>query len=198
MKPDYPLLGLLARKPASGYDIGKWLRFDGRFFGRRPSMTPIYRSLADLQERGWLSVTIDQRDSAPDAKVYRLTPAGRQALIAWASSPYEPAERPMAPDFTVRLQFAGQLGPTHALDIVRTELEFRRAQRAAEDPTLASEDATPIPEIDLYWLQYLDAKAKDRGWHTTSWYIGWLETTERELERLVRAAAPATTTEETA
>ena len=58
MKPDYPLLGLLARKPASGYDIGKWLRVDGRFLGRRPSMTPIYRSLTDLQKRGWLSVTI--------------------------------------------------------------------------------------------------------------------------------------------
>ena len=39
MKPDYPLLGLLARKPASGYDIGKWLRVDGRFLGRKPSMT---------------------------------------------------------------------------------------------------------------------------------------------------------------
>lgn len=26
MKPDFPLLGLLARSPASGYDLGKWLR----------------------------------------------------------------------------------------------------------------------------------------------------------------------------
>lgn len=188
MKPDYPLLGLLARKPASGYDIGKWLRVDGRFLGRRASMTPIYRALTDLQNRGWLTSTIDQRNAAPDAKVYRLTPAGRQALLAWASSPYEPAERPMAPDFTVRLQFAGQLGPTYALDIVRTELQFRRTQRAQEDPTLASESAEPIPEIDLAWLQYIDAKAKDRGWQITSWFIGWLETTERELGRIVRAA----------
>ncbi|WP_052459830.1 PadR family transcriptional regulator [Tessaracoccus massiliensis] len=198
MRPDYPLLGLLARRPASGYDIGKWLRIDGRFLGRKPSMTPIYRSLADLQKRGWLSVTVDQRDAAPDAKVYSLTPAGRQALLDWAASPYEPAERPMAPDFTVRLQFAGQLGPTYALEIVRTELEFRRRQRQAEDTALASENADPIPEIDLQWLQYLDAKAKDRGWQTTSWFIGWLETTERELERLVRATSTASSREATA
>lgn len=188
MRPDYPLLGLLARKPASGYDIGKWLRTDGRFLGRRPSMTPVYRALNQLLERGWVEVTVDQRDSAPDAKVYSLTPAGRQALIEWATSAYEPAERPMAPDFTVRLQFAGQLGPTYALDIVRTELEFRRKQRAEENTALASEDAEPIPEIDLQWLQYIDAKAKDRGWQNTSWFIGWLETTERELERMVRSA----------
>lgn len=199
MRPDYALLGLVARKPATGYDIGKWLRVDGLFLGRRPSMTPIYRSLADLQKRGWLSATVDQRDAAPDAKVYRLTPKGRQALLAWASSPYEPAERPMAPDFTIRLQFAGQLGPSYALEIVRTELEFRRRQRAEEDTTLASEDADPIPEIDLGWLQFVDAKAKDRGWQSTSLFIGWLETTERELERILRSeSSDANTTEETA
>ncbi|MBB1509707.1 PadR family transcriptional regulator [Tessaracoccus sp. MC1756] len=190
MQPDYPLLGLLARKPASGYDIGKWLRSDGRFLGRRPSMTPIYRALGELLRRGWVTCTLDQRDAAPDAKVYRLTPAGRQALLEWAASPYEPAERPMAPDFTVRLQFAGQLGPTYALEIVRTELAFRQQQRAEESTALASEDADPVPEIDSQWLQFIDATAKDRGWQSTSWFIGWLETTERQLERIVRAENP--------
>lgn len=184
MKPDYPLLGLLARKPASGYDIGKWLRTDGRFLGRRPSMTPIYRALNNFHERGWVSVTVDPRDSAPAAKVYRLTRKGRQALLEWAASPYEPAERPMAPDFSVRLQFAGQMGPTYALEVVRTELEFRRRQRAEENPPMPDEDADPIDEIDVDWLHYINTKAKERGWQTTSWFIGWLETTERELSRL--------------
>lgn len=183
-KPDYPLLGLLARKPASGYDIGKWLRTDGTFLGRRPSMTPIYRALNNFLERGWVSVTVDPRDSAPAAKVYRLTPEGRQALLDWAASPYEPAARPMAPDFSVRLQFAGQMGPAYALAVVRTELEFRRRQRAEEADPTPDDNTEPIPEIDPQWLYYIDAKAKERGWQTTSWFIGWLETTERELSRL--------------
>ena len=190
MKPDYALLGLLARKPASGYDIGKWLRVDGRFLGRRPSMTPIYRALANLSGLGWVESVIDPRDAAPDAKVHHLTPAGREALVAWAESAYIPAERPMAPDFSIRLNFAGQLGPRYALDVVRTELAFRRAQRADEqDPSLASRDADPIPEIDRNWLQYIDARTHDRGWHSTSLYIGWLETTERELQRIVDGSA---------
>lgn len=190
MKPDYPLLGLLARKPASGYAIGKWLRVDGRFLGRKASMTPIYRALSHFVQVGWVQAVVDPRDTAPDAKVYHLTPAGRAALIEWARSPYEPAERPMAPDFSVRLHFAGQLGPEYALAIVQTELDFRRTQRAAENPPLFV-DADPIPEIDPGWLDYIDAKAHDRGWQSTSWFIGWLETTERELIRIVQRSAPA-------
>ncbi len=190
MKPDYALLGLLARKPASGYDIGKWLRVDGRFLGRRPSMTPIYRALAKLSELGWVESIINPRDAAPDAKVHHLTPAGRQALVDWAKSPHVPAERPMAPDFSIQLNFAGQLGPTYALDVVQTELEFRRAQRTDElTPSLASHDADPIPEIDRNWLKYIDARTHDRGWQSTSLYIGWLETTERELQRIVEGSA---------
>ena len=181
---DYTLLGLLARKPASGYDIGKWLRTEGRWLGRGPSMTPIYRALTAFEQRGWVDIRIEERDTAPSAKVYSLTPAGVDALEDWAASPYEPPERPMDPDFTQRLSFAGQLGPEYALRIVRTELDYRRRQRAQEqDPVLSSDDSLPIPQIDRDWLIHIDEIAHDRGWQSTSLYIGWLETTERNLMR---------------
>src|SRR5699024_1640031 len=80
-------------------------------------------------------IRIEERDTAPAAKVYSLTAAGVDALEDWAASPYEPAERPMDPDFTQRLSFAGQLGPEDALRIVRTELDYRRRQRAQEQDT---------------------------------------------------------------
>ena len=189
---NYTLLGLLARRPASGYDIGKWLRTDGRWLGRGPSMTPIYRALADIEKRGWVDTRIEERDTAPPAKVYSLTPEGIDALTAWAAAEHRPSERPMAPDFTQRLSFAGQLGPEYALAIVRTELDFRRRQRAEEqDPVLPSADSDPIAEIDLDWLIHIDAITHDRGWQSTSLYIGWLETTERELVReCVRRGLP--------
>lgn len=182
--PDFTILGLLARRPASGYDIGKWLRSDGRWLGRGPSMTPVYRALADIEERGWVTARTEQRENAPAATVYSLTPAGVEALEEWAASEHQPTERPMSPEFTKRLSFAGQLGPRYALAIVRTELDFRRRQRAEEqDPVLPSADAEPIEEIDREWLERIDAMAHDRGWQSTSLFIGWLETTERELVR---------------
>lgn len=191
MKPDFPLLGLLARKPASGYELGKWLRVDGVFLGRTRSMTPVYRSLSEFVELGWVECQAETEEAA--ARVYHLTPIGREALVDWARADHVPAARPMAPDFMIRLNFAGQLGPEYALRIVRTELEHRRRQREEEGyPTLASADADPIPEIDRDWLTYIDAITHDRGWQSTSLYIGWLETTERRLAELVAAGQART------
>ncbi|MDO5644962.1 MAG: PadR family transcriptional regulator [Dermabacter sp.] len=188
MTPDYALLGQLARKPASGYDLGKWLETDGIFMGRSASMTPIYRALGHLHDLGWITYREEPREGAPVAKVYSLTDAGRQALVAWARSEYEPAPRPMSPDFIVRLNFAGQLGPDVALRIVETELAYRRRQRAAETfGVLATDGGASIPEIDPAWLARIDYLAHARGWQSTSLYIGWLETTAEEL----RAALPA-------
>ena len=61
----HTLLGLLARRPSSGYDIGKWLRTEGRWLGRGPSMTPVYRALSEIEDRGWVSTHVEKRDAAP-------------------------------------------------------------------------------------------------------------------------------------
>ncbi|QPL05386.1 MULTISPECIES: PadR family transcriptional regulator [Actinomyces] len=187
MKPDFPLLGLLARRPASGYDLGKWLQGDGRFLGRKSSMSPIYRALADFEARGWVTVSRIESDQGPAANVHRLTPEGREALVVWAKTPHTPTARPMDVDFMVKLNFAGQLGPEYALPIVQTELAFRRHQREQElsNPS-PSHDIDPIPEIDAAWLEEIYHLTEDRGWQNTSLLISWLETTERYLKRLIQ------------
>lgn len=194
MKADYPLLGVLARKPMSGYDLGKWLEADGYYLGRSPSMSPIYRALADLTTRGWLKPETVSR-TGPDAKVYHLTPSGRAAFVEWARSPYVPSPRPMAPDFIVRLNFAGQIGPDIALNIVRTELEFRVVQRAAEAGPPVLQPADPIPEIDPTWLAQVNFITHARGWQSTSLYIGWLETVKAQLEAVLACASRNATEE---
>lgn len=185
MKADYPLLGVLARGPMSGYDLGKWLQADGLFLGRKSSMTPIYRALSDFSDRGWVEPELVERESAPAAKVYRLTASGQEALAEWARSDYEPTPRPMAPDFFVRLSFAGQLGPQIALRLVDTELEYRLAQRAEEAPPGLERPADPIPGIDPDWAARLQLIVKSRGWQSTSLYIGWLQTVKTQLEAQV-------------
>ncbi|GAA4486629.1 hypothetical protein GCM10023171_22940 [Microbacterium panaciterrae] len=181
VKADYPLLGVLAREPMSGYGLSRWLENEGQFLGRKPSMTPIYRALADLADRGWIEATTVHSATGPDAKLYRLTSDGRAALVAWAHEPFTPADRPMAPDFIVRLNFAGQLGPDVALRLVETELDFRIAQRAAEEGPHQSSPQDPIPEISPAWLARLGFISHSRGWQSTSLYIGWLEALKAEL-----------------
>ncbi|WP_432536362.1 PadR family transcriptional regulator [Kineococcus arenarius] len=199
---DWFLMSHIARRPSSGYDLRGRTADGGQYIGVRASMTSIYRSLTKLDEAGYLDWETSERDNAPDAKVYRLTPAGRQVLLEWARTPHEPSPRPMDPDFVVKFLYAGQFGRDIALDVLRRELEYRVQQKEVDGAQAAStEPLDPIPELDPRWVQRLQFTVHARGYASTAAYIAWLELTiaeieaevDRELEerRAVHADLPA-------
>ena len=190
MNIEYTLLGRLARVPSSGYELGRWLQTDGKYYGFKSSLSPIYRCLAALEKRGAIEHRVDSSDDAPDAKTYFLTVIGRQELVDWANSEYVPSDRPMDPDFMQRFLWAGQFGRDIAIRILRTELEFRLAQRAEDVARWRSPEATsPIPEVDIAWADSLHQLSHERGYTSTSLYLSWLELTLARLEH-DQAAAP--------
>jgi DNA-binding PadR family transcriptional regulator len=89
----YALLGILARGPASGYDVSQVMRVPvGFFWHARHSQ--IYPELAALEARGLLTHTVVEQSDRPAKKVYALTAHGRTALSAWVASPLDvPAVR---------------------------------------------------------------------------------------------------------
>jgi DNA-binding PadR family transcriptional regulator len=175
------VLGVLARQPASGYDLRAWLEEHGTFLGYRISLSPIYRTLARLQACGYLTFTVEDRRNGPDAKVYRLTPAGRDAILAWARSPFTPSPRPMDPDFNLRFILAGQFGPDIAIDVLRTELDYRIKQKTGVRLT-PGPAAEPVPELDPDWCTEVQTLAHERGYASTAAYIAWLELTLARLD----------------
>ncbi|WP_155054441.1 PadR family transcriptional regulator [Streptomyces blattellae] len=176
------VLGVLARRPASGYDLRAWLDKHGVFLGYRASLSPIYRTLAKLQRQGCLQHHVEDRPAGPDAKVYRLTETGRQAVLAWARSPFTPSPRPMDPDFTIRFVLGGQFGKDIAIGVLRTELEYRLKQKT--DPDMRPDPATdPIPELDPDWCADVQTLAHERGYASTAAYIAWLELALARLEK---------------
>jgi DNA-binding PadR family transcriptional regulator len=186
---DAIVLGLLRARARTGYDIRKWLDVQGRVVGYSAPTSQIYRQLARLADRGWARSVVDPRSSGPDAKLYVLTDEGRQAFDEWVDSPYEPAERPMDPDFHVRLQFSKHLGPAAILELVRTELRYRRAQHEYPlpyDRTLVPEDAGPEERA---WDQEMYLLLTQRGRFVVSSFITWLEMTEIRLAMLVQSGA---------
>lgn len=90
---EYALLGLLARQPATGYELAQQLkRGIGFFWQARHSQ--IYPELARLEQQDLVSVEHVEQSERPDKKIYRLTAAGRAALAAWVTAPLEaPAVR---------------------------------------------------------------------------------------------------------
>jgi PadR family transcriptional regulator, regulatory protein AphA len=130
MKLEHLLLGLLGEKPSTGYDIRKFLNTHGRFLRSNTTMSQVYRSLAGMTDRGWVSFTVDNRPGAQDAKIYRVTPEGMTVFLDWLTGPYSPPSRFQDPEFMARIGFAGYLSLEQILALVELELEARRDQVA--------------------------------------------------------------------
>jgi DNA-binding PadR family transcriptional regulator len=86
----YTLLGLLSfGRELSGYEL-KQRAENLRFFWSAPAMSQVYREVERLAAAGLVAQRSVVRDGTRSTKVYRLTPAGDEAVRAWLSSPPEP------------------------------------------------------------------------------------------------------------
>ncbi|MFB7160978.1 PadR family transcriptional regulator [Streptomyces sp. NPDC056242] len=183
MQLDFVILGALALRRLSGYDLRRWMDGPGRYIGYDVQLPQIYRRLGKLVERGWVAYDVDPREGRPDAKVYRLTEEGREALLEWARSPFQPSPRPRDPDFTLRFVFAGQLDPEIALDTVSTELAYRLEHRPVVSAGPFPDPYDPqIPELDADWAGEIHTMAHEHGYAYGASYIAWLELTKARLE----------------
>jgi DNA-binding PadR family transcriptional regulator len=183
---DVILLGLLSTGDRTGYDVWKWFEGRGSFVGYSARTSQIYRQLGRLVDWGWAAPLADRRSSGPDAKLYSITDAGRVRLQEWIDSPYVPSRRPLDPDFQVRLRFAGSRSPEKALELVRTELAFRKNAEAEMDRSfdelLVSREAEPA---ERQWRRQWHLMQGERGHYMVSNLVAWLEATERRLQALV-------------
>ncbi|MET3811808.1 PadR family transcriptional regulator [Arthrobacter sp. UYEF3] len=186
------ILGHLVRKPMAGYDLHKWLTQEGPFFGYSPQPSQIYRQLTKCLDKGWVELSIDQRSTGPDAKVYSLTAPGLAAFREWAESPHEPTIRPLDADFQMRFLLTGILGPDIALRLLTSELDFRRGQqreKAYSDDIDPSEAAI---DVDVVWHQELIRLGRERSYLLGTTYLTWLEMAHARLsEQLEEFSRPA-------
>lgn len=113
----YALLGLLARAPASGYDLIREMEEPiGFFWHARRSQ--IYPELARLEEAGFVAHTLVEQQERPDKKVYAITDDGRAALAAWAAEPMRiPPERD---EFMLKVFSLWLANPQRALRLIQT------------------------------------------------------------------------------
>ncbi|MEJ2719084.1 MAG: PadR family transcriptional regulator, partial [Deltaproteobacteria bacterium] len=66
---------------AQGPVVGQWMMQELRRHGYEVSPGTIYPLLARLEERGWLSCTIDPHGGPRARKEYYLTGRGREVLV---------------------------------------------------------------------------------------------------------------------
>ena len=89
MTVSYALLGLLNEADRHGYDLKQ--SYDRRFGATRPlRFGQVYRTLAQLERDGLITVAGVEAGAGPDRKRYSITTDGVTDLERWLSEPEDP------------------------------------------------------------------------------------------------------------
>lgn len=86
MAPIFPLLGLLLRSDAYGYELKRIVETEFNPYWQI-DYAQLYRSLAKLQAKGWVRVRKLAGKGGPDRKIYSITERGRATFDAWLDEP---------------------------------------------------------------------------------------------------------------
>lgn len=171
------VLGMLAGRPRSGYEIKQLVDSSARFFWAA-SYGQIYPELKRLEKAGLITGE-DSSQGARQRTVYELTATGRKAARAWIASPPEVFE--MRDEGLLELFFAGSIEPARTAEIARERAATSRA-KAAELRLIAEavDEAGPDgPEAkpdagSLTVLRY--------GIEMSEWAADWFERAAEDLE----------------
>ena len=187
MSVKFGLLGILAKKPQHGYELKRsFEQLTGGFWDLNYGQ--IYQTLDRLESEGFVSHTVEHKESVPDKKVYAITGAGESALSAWLDNP-DPRARPLRDELFIRLAVmsSGEIAPVLALLEAHQALyldkraELTRAKAGVERDTFTYKGGIPDALIEDLLI--------DAALHHTEADIKWLERCETRLRAFARARA---------
>lgn len=128
------ILGLLARRPLTGYDVSRRMqRPVGWFWTAHHGQ--IYPELARLERGGLLEHEVIEGAGPRPTKRYAVTPLGLATLRAWVASEMEP--QPVRDLETLRLWSIWLVEPDVALDLIRQAHQRHADTLAAYEAELA-------------------------------------------------------------
>jgi PadR family transcriptional regulator AphA len=146
----HALLGLLARGPASGWDLQQ--SFDSSLAQVWPaSHSQVYSELNRLATEGLVSVA---SEGPRRRKEYTLTPAGRAEWSDWMRE--DPNARPRRSEMLLRVFFLDLVEPDASAELlhkVATEARAYEERLRALAPQLAA-DTGPMSENGALALEY--------------------------------------------
>ena len=147
------ILGLLAIKPMTGYDLSRSYRRALQQIWYAP-LGQVYPTLRKMKREGLLRVSVKVQRHRPNRKIYRLTPEGRKLLVSWLAQPV--ALPRMHHEFIHKLFLLGNAAASSRGDWVEAyikrcrewALDLRRAE-AMLKPSLEGQNA------ESAWFQLL-------------------------------------------
>jgi DNA-binding PadR family transcriptional regulator len=182
------ILGMLAARPRSGYQIKQLVDSSARFFWAA-SYGQIYPELKKLEEAGLIAGD-DSSQGARQRTTFRLTARGKRAAREWIGKPPEVLET--RDEGLLKLFFAGSIDPGRAAEIARERAEASRAKavalraiaEAVDEASPSTEGPAAEPDAgSLTVLRY--------GIEASEWAAEWFERAAEQLERETSGASAA-------
>ncbi len=151
------LLGMIALRPASGYDIKRTI---GRsiFFIWNVTGPQIYNTLRALREEGSITSESILQTGKPDKQVHSITARGRQALQRFTNAPIRAAVT--RDEVLLRIFFGNFADEKTVMRELESYLDRIRHERAYMEATEARVKAHPGPKHDARRFQLLSLRLK--------------------------------------
>ncbi len=162
----WAVLGLLSfGEELSGYDLKKWADWSLRFFYWAPSYSQIYGELRKLEEIGYATSRVVNKDDVRGKRLYTITPDGEEAVARWASE--APVEMPVLKHGVMLRMWLGHASDPDQLRAMlqehRDQSEKMRARAAADAEGASKEPGWAYPEMVLNWAERYYADERDRA-----------------------------------
>ncbi|NLG33039.1 MAG: PadR family transcriptional regulator [Syntrophomonadaceae bacterium] len=106
MSLEFTILGLLNRKPRSGYEISKIVSRTTNFYWTA-TQTQVYQYLKKMAAKEWVAVNTVLQTNKPSKQIYSITPKGAEKFETWLRNP--PAPRTVKNSFLVQMYFLDNL-----------------------------------------------------------------------------------------
>jgi PadR family transcriptional regulator AphA len=173
------ILGMLAARPRSGYEIKQLVDSTARFFWAA-SYGQIYPELKKLEKEGLITGD-DSSQGGRQRTTFSITAEGKRAARRWISSPQEVLES--RDEGLLKLFFAGSIDEARTPEIARQRAQASRTKAAqlrviAEEVETAGQPEGPEVKPDAGSLMVLRY-----GIEASEWMAEWFERAAAELEK---------------
>lgn len=178
MSLSHAILGLLEQSEMTGYDL-KTSCFDRTIAHLwLADLAQIYRTLDKLEERGWITCTVEIQHDRPNRKVYSVTKAGKAELIRWLESP-QPLPTVRDP-LLIQLYFAADLPNKAIVHLLEQQLIAHHEKLA----NCVNIKLPPLGDKSASRKQVMQRLVLELAMRKEQTYIDWLSTAIDTVNRL--------------
>ena len=170
---DLVILGIVAEKPQSAYDIQKDIEYHHISRWTKISIPSIYRKVLQLSEKGYLRSDIVKGDRFADKAVYSITDEGKDYFNSLMQY-YATQTVPLLFDFNVVIANLNKLNKDAALDLISKLKESITVSVGTNEEYLTEYSNIPLVGKTIIEQQGLLYKT----------LLEWLDTFREQFERI--------------